>query len=268
MKSKISVVIPTKNRPEFLERLLKPFSDFANNIQLIVVDDGSYPVNASQNKQICSHFPRSDYNYFPISKGAPNARNLGLSKCLFEFVWFIDDDDQVLENTIHEVLQQICVASSDVFLLPMKVMYNDLVLGTNVPVTKKQNYEKYRKDGHHVNTSCAIIRKQRVIQIGGWDEKLLCGQDTSLFLLLSQICSFKYIETEPVIVNVGHSKRIGRQVFKQQLAKVQFLKKHWSELSFRRRAYYVLSFVFVLPAFYPLRLRLSANIAKKAIKKR
>lgn len=255
MNKKISVVIPTKNRPFFLECLLRPFKGFTDNIELIVADDESTPALASKNRELCDAFIECYYIYLSKSKGSSAARNIGLSKCSSTYVWFIDDDDQVSREIISDVLKTISITSSDVFLLPSKTKKNNLVLGDNIPLPEKQNFEYYKKYGHCVNTSCAIINRKKLLEIGGWDEKLVSGQDTSLFLSLSKKSNFKVLETEPVIINVGHAGRITSNILKQQVGKIQFLRKHWNDLHIRRRLYYIVSFIICLPAFHSFRMR-------------
>lgn len=263
MNIQLSIVIPTKNRPHFLERLITPFTNFTEHIQLIVVDDGSNSLTAFRNRQICDHIASCFYTYVPMSKGAAAARNTGMAKSSCEYIWFIDDDDQVSSKTISDVLKSISIAGAGVLLLPMTVMYDDLVLSTIIPIPEKNNFAIYRRNGHQVNTSCAIMKRQDVMRVGGWTEKLVRGDDTSLFLLLSRECDFVCIDTAPVIVNVGHADRMTRGAYKEQLGKLQFLRKHWNILSMRRRMYYVVSFLFFLPHFLPLRLKWQIFKAKR-----
>ena len=255
MNTKLSVVIPTKNRPHFLERLVTSFINFTEYIQLIVVDDGSDSVVALQNQKICEQISSCCYTYVPISKGAAAARNIGMAKSSCEYIWFIDDDDQVSSKTISDVLKALSIGDADVLLLPMTVMYDDLVLNKIIPIPEKNNFENYRRNGQPINTSCAIIKRQEVMKIGGWDEKLIRGDDTSLFLLLSRNCDFVCIDTASVIMNVGHSDRMTRGAYKEQFAKLQFLRKHWHILSVKRRMYYIVSFLIFLPYFLPFRLK-------------
>ena len=263
MNTKLSVIIPTKNRPHFLDRLVTSFINFTEHIQLIVVDDGSDSVVALQNQKICEQISSCFYIYVPISKGAAAARNTGMAKSFCEYIWFIDDDDQVSSKTITDVLKTISIASTGVFLLPMTVVYDDLVLSRINPIPEKNNFANYRRHGQPVNTSCAIMKRQDVMMVGGWDEELVRGQDTSLFFLLSRECDFVCINTAPVMVNVGHTDRMTRGAYKQQLGKLQFLRKHWDLLSIRRRMYYIISFLIFLPCFLPLRLKWQVFKAKR-----
>ena len=259
----MTVVIPTRNRPDMLFRLLRVFGTHDPDIQVVVVDDGSDRDSAEENSRICDRSFGWQYYYLPNAKGAAAARNVGLKKCESEFVWFIDDDDEVPKAAVQDVIEALKKTKGDVLLLPMRLVHNELVLRTVFPTVHGNVHREIGHQGHQVNTSCTVIRRVAVLQAGGWDETLVAGQDTSLFLVLARDAFFQCIKTEPVRVNIGHSNRITRKVFRQQYGKIQFLKKHWAELTWRRRIIYMVTFLFFVPAFLKLRIRWLVYLARK-----
>jgi glycosyltransferase involved in cell wall biosynthesis len=82
-----SVIIPTRNRPEFLpEAVASVLRQREASLELIVVDDGIAAVPSS-----------SDSRVRVISSGeagAVSARNLGITTAKGEAIAFLDDDDQ------------------------------------------------------------------------------------------------------------------------------------------------------------------------------
>ncbi|MBW4496554.1 MAG: glycosyltransferase family 2 protein [Oscillatoria princeps RMCB-10] len=247
----VSTVIPTKNRHEFLKNVLESFRAFVEDLEIIVIDDGSSPEQASRNKSISETIPECKYIYFDKSKGAPAARNYGLSISSGEYIWFIDDDDFAPPQAIKDVLKFTGERSSHslAILLPMNAMYQNIIVEQFVPVEKENTFDIYRDRGHEVTTSGAIFSKKIISEIGGWDEFLVAGQDTDLFLRVSRLTNFTVLKTEPIIQNIGHSQRITRAVIKQQIGKIQFLRKHWKILTLRRRLYYLLTLLFWMPLF-------------------
>jgi glycosyltransferase involved in cell wall biosynthesis len=265
MRKKITLITPTKNRNELLIKALKSFIIFVREIEIFVIDDGSSSEQESLNRNFCNTIPDCKYIYFPKAKGAAASRNHGLSVSSADYIWFVDDDDFVPAQAIKDVLELVSTSSfsSQAIFLPMTVMSNDIIIKKIVPSEERNNFAKYRDIGHEVATSAALFSRKLLLQVGGWDASLLTGQDTDLFLRVSQVPGFncKCLQTESVIQNIGHSKRITRAVIKQEIGKIQFLIKHWRVLSASRILYYILTFIIVAPLLnepnlYRLRMKL------------
>jgi len=91
-KPKISVVIVTYNRPEFVSSAIKSVLDQTyQNFEIIVVDNG---VEKSAEK-IVNSFDESQIRYLPQIKntGCSGGKNIGMENMRGEFVAFLDDDD-------------------------------------------------------------------------------------------------------------------------------------------------------------------------------
>lgn len=82
----ISVIIPTHNRPEFLaEATQSVLRQSHQNIELLVVNDGSLPVARSDDRRVRVLDSKKS--------GAVPARNLGISAAKGEAIAWLDDDD-------------------------------------------------------------------------------------------------------------------------------------------------------------------------------
>ncbi|MFD2656636.1 glycosyltransferase family 2 protein [Gracilibacillus thailandensis] len=247
----LSIIIPTKNRSDFLRDNLASLSDdflLKNGIELIVVDDGSVEDQRYNNKLACNQLESCTY-YFQDLGGAPKARNFGFFQSSGEYIWFLDDDDFVSENTMRQVIEYLEKKPSEqhFIVLPCRKIFDNNKYVEIYPQGDNNNFETYRTKGHQVNTSCTIFSRKVINNLNGWDEILKTGQDTDLFLRASKISNVICLKTEPIIVYVAHSDRIGKKVFKQQYGKLQFLYKHWKTLSMRRRLYYIFTFIFWVP---------------------
>jgi glycosyltransferase involved in cell wall biosynthesis len=96
----ISIVIPTHNRPHFLEQCLRPLAEQltgAGDAEVQVVDDGSSPEAAEENRSLCALYK---VNYYRCEKnrGMAVARNLGIERVTGVWVVFIDDDFRVADD--------------------------------------------------------------------------------------------------------------------------------------------------------------------------
>lgn len=255
----LSVVIPTRNRGDFLRRCLAAYRDHAGDprLEVIVVDDGSSPEAARQNEEICRQVPNCQYLHRAQSQGAPSARNLGMRVSHGDFIWFMDDDDYTSSKAVEDILRAVEQVRCDncMILLPMTIMAGNIVLKEVMPVADHFRFEWLRRVGQRVNTSCAVFARAILDRVGGWDERLLSGQDTDLFLRASREGTWLVVDTDAVVVEWQHPARITRSVYRQQIGKIQFLCKHWRNLSVVRTLRYILSLLCFSSCFAGLRLR-------------
>lgn len=241
----LSVVIPTKNRLEFVQRPIRTFAEFAGAVEVFVVDDGSEEACAEAVRAVCQESANCAYVRGSGAGGAAAARNVGFGLSRARYVWFFDDDDIVCTDTIARVLQRVrgTPRNDDVILLPMSVQYNSRELYRVEPSTTAPSFEWHRTRGNIVNTSCAVFSRAVVTTAGGWDEKLSGGDDTDLFLRCSKFCKFFCLEATAVRVNIGHRQRFSSNLVKQQRAKIQCVRKHWNDLSVGCKLRYFISFL-------------------------
>ena len=97
----VSVVIPTRNRPELLARALQSVLDQTyRNIEIIVVDDHSdKPLELNKLGVNCDHsLIRLIQN--PFRYGGARSRNVGVKVSRGNFICFLDDDDVLYKNKI------------------------------------------------------------------------------------------------------------------------------------------------------------------------
>ena len=120
MDQKISVIIPTADRPESLPYALASLrAQNAKDIQVVVVNDGGADVSG-----VLAPF-RDDLGVelvtYPENLGPSAARNAGLDAADGDFVMFLDDDDVILPGHFDAVLKVINDGEADVVYTTMKV---------------------------------------------------------------------------------------------------------------------------------------------------
>ena len=87
---KVSVIVPTYNRADRLERALNSIvSQTYQDFELIVVDDGS----TDKTYQLMKSFPKAQYFYIIKNSGVSKARIVGLDFAIGELIFFLDSDD-------------------------------------------------------------------------------------------------------------------------------------------------------------------------------
>ena len=103
---KVSVIIPTYNRPEKLGRLLNSLihqvvrNQLEKQIEIIVIDDCSASSAQQEVNDFLSHRDVSfiAYHVLAANKGPAFARNLGIAKSRGKVIAFSDDDHVVAGN--------------------------------------------------------------------------------------------------------------------------------------------------------------------------
>ena len=91
---KVSVVIPTYNRPDTLERAIKSVvGQTRADIEILVVNDSP---DEAPVLDVIGRFKDSRIRYFrnERTKGGNGARNTGILKAKEEYIAFLDDDDE------------------------------------------------------------------------------------------------------------------------------------------------------------------------------
>lgn len=103
---KTSVIIPVYNVEEYLNQCVDSvLRQTYNNIEVILVDDGS----TDQSGKICDDYAKIDSRVSVIHKpngGLSDARNVGTQHACGEYIFYLDSDDWIEDETL-EILRQL-----------------------------------------------------------------------------------------------------------------------------------------------------------------
>lgn len=113
MKTKISIIIPTKNRSSDLEKTLLNVKKI-NSSEIIVVENNSSKDELQNYKKICKDQKVLLMN-LTGNIGAGDARNAGIETASGKYVFFLDDDDQVTDNFIKFLNENLGSLSENVY---------------------------------------------------------------------------------------------------------------------------------------------------------
>lgn len=108
MKDLVSVIIPMYNSEKYIgETILSVLNQTYENIEIIVIDDGSSDNSADIVKTMAGKFENVIKYYYENNAGVSRARNNGIEKANGKYVAFIDSDDlwmpDKLERQIYEL---------------------------------------------------------------------------------------------------------------------------------------------------------------------
>ena len=176
----ITVVIPTYNRYEVLKRsLASVFFQTYTPCEVIVIDDGS----SDNTSQITKDFPSVKY-FYQKNNGVSSARNLGIAQASYEWIAFLDSDDEWRQD---KLAQQVTFHQENPHIL---MSYTDEIWlrnGVSVKIPKK--FQKIGKDVFlenleycNIAPSSALIHKSVFESVGVFDESLEVCEDYDLWL--------------------------------------------------------------------------------------
>lgn len=191
---KISVVIPTYQRPALLLRCMKAIihqSFPAEQYEIIVVSDGEdLPTSRALAAMPVDRFPVVQFYSLPQKAGPAAARNFGLMLSVGDLVVFSDDDCIPAEDWLKEMwgaykrAQLEEVAFSGQTIVPIQ----------NEPTDYERNISQLAT-AEFITANCACSKKA-LMQVGGFDErfKMAWREDSDL--------QFKFIQQQIPIIKV------------------------------------------------------------------
>ena len=222
---RISVVIPTHNRPGGLAAAVKSvFNQTLLPKELIVVDDGSNPPVSEEVFAGCPAGLSTKLLRNESPKGANNARNRGIREASEEWIAFLDDDDAFYHQKIEAVNKSILKnPGADLFYHPAEI---NLIRENISYASGSSDASKYKDLVKQLlirnivgGTSMVIIRKSSLAEVNGFDEDLPAMQDKELYIRLakngSQFCHINKALTkyhhDITAQSITHSQDKGRQ---------------------------------------------------------
>lgn len=103
----ISIIVPCYNSQDFIAATLESVLEQSYlNWECILVNDGSQDKTEEELKKWVKKDNRFKY-YYQENKGLSGARNAGLKLAKGEFIYFLDADDLLAENTINSLLDLV-----------------------------------------------------------------------------------------------------------------------------------------------------------------
>lgn len=164
----VSVIIPTYNSQKTIRQCLQSIgSQSYERIETIVVDRFSMDETA----QIARQFKAK---VLSLNRERSAAKNLGARKANGEFLLFMDSDMELNPNIIKECVEFCTEKNFEAVAIPE----------TNVAVgflakCRKLERELYNNDRNFFLMP-RFFRKNTLLNVHGFDEKLICGEDFDL----------------------------------------------------------------------------------------
>lgn len=183
---RVSVIIPTLGRPEFLERSLasvRAVSSPSLDLEVIVVDDSPGASAAAMAARLgarCVTGPRRG------TAGA--ARNAGLARATGDFVAFLDDDDAWTPAAIHSQLAAFAADPSLGAVLGRVQTADELLQPAGVPWPASLDVERPFRAmlSFYPQVGATLVRTELALAIGPFDPSLVGDEDWDWHLRLAR----------------------------------------------------------------------------------
>ena len=229
----ISIIIPAYNRASIIGKTLDSIiNQTSNEWECIVVDDFS----ADNTKDVVASYmtinPQISYHINEGKKGAQGARNTGLKYSKYDWVVFFDSDN-IMHGDFIYTMCSILDNRTNVDVIACCSDVIDVFQGKTGRVMNPHS-EGYIHDGlfngsNYVDFNQAIIRKAKLIEIGGLDEDCPSMQEWDTHIRLSKIAN--YTMTDKILVDYlrGGPDRISSDTKREVIGRLYILRKHNKE---------------------------------------
>lgn len=240
----VSAIITTYKRdPDIVMRAVRSVMEQScKDLELIVVDDS--PAAFAQRARVQESIEALDGNvrYIPHPKnlGACAARNTGLQAARGTYVAFLDDDDEWMPEKIEKQLQAF--TDDRISLVYCGCINRNDCSGTDT-IENAKTYSGYVFDRLIIDnfvgsTSFPLIRKDRLLQIGGFDPQMKSAQDFDVWLRLAESGMFGCVEEPLVIYHIHGGQRITTTPLCRIQGQERLIQKNAGYLKTHRKAWW------------------------------
>lgn len=210
----VSIVIPTYNHRQYVTQTVDScLGQTYRPIEVIVVDDGS----TDGTGELLQERYGDRIRYIrQENQGPAVTRNTGTHAAQGEFIHYCDADDQLLPEKV-ERCARVLLAQPDVGLVYTHADYVEADGRTIIPREKPELPSGYvfcellaGPAGNFVTQCTPLIRRQAVLDVGGFPEHIWSAEDWGLWVRLAARYKFAFINETlalyRVLPNAMHTK--------------------------------------------------------------
>jgi len=189
---KFSVITATYNRCYVLWRAIQSvLAQTFPFFELLIVDDGSKDETEKLVKQFSD--PRIRYFRLPKNKGASAARNFGLKKARGQLIAYLDSDNtwyndflEVMNNAFAKRKDKVLIFCKKNYRLTLKEADGEKRVRDEFSYARRYfDLKRLWQRRILIDTNAMCHRREEIIKLGGWDEKIKFWEDWELALRVS-----------------------------------------------------------------------------------
>ena len=205
---RVSVIITTHNRANLLPRavhsiLVQTLTEY----EIIIVDDAS----TDHTQKVIAAFNDSRIRSFrhETNRGHSAALNTGIDQAKGEYIAFLDDDDELTPTSLADRLAVFELVSPHVALVyGYKNVLNDssgeLKAGRRLVLNGAEAFEFTLTGMNIAPTSTLLVQTFAANDVGGFDERLVAGNDSYFISSISQKYQIAALPKVTTIYHIAH----------------------------------------------------------------
>ncbi len=175
----ISVIIPLYNKEKYVESTIRSvLSQSVSSFEIIVIDDGS---TDHSNKIVAKIDDSRIRLYEKPNGGVSSARNLGIEKAKGQFIFFLDADDEILNNCF-EIFRKLHTKYPEHKIFTSNFIYKDA--STSYPYCRKTKeglvksvfFQTYLKN-IYLRTGNFIVKRELIQGKHEFNESISINED-------------------------------------------------------------------------------------------
>lgn len=190
MNNLISIIIPTFNQGNYIERCLNSIlKQSYKNYEVIIIDKFS----TDDTKQIINQFTSLPIKFFQIENGGviANSRNFGIKKAKGDLIAFLDSDDYWKPNKLEICLKKIN-AGNDFVFHNLQISGSEKIFFFNKILKSRKLNKPYFKDllinGNLISNSSVVLKKKLLFEVDliNEEKKMNAAEDYNLWIKVSK----------------------------------------------------------------------------------
>ena len=181
-----SIIIPTHDRPDLLQRAVESARKAGTNIEIVVVDDGS----TDGTSVVCASLPDIVYVRLQEQRGVGYARAAGIAASSGKYISFLDDDDARLPGTIDrqrailEAVPDSALVYGQMYRATQNLSIDD---GRVFPHFCPSGDVFWTLIGNNFIPSCSVlVRRSAIESVGGMFHEAMPADDWDLWLRITE----------------------------------------------------------------------------------
>ena len=193
--SRVSVIIPTHDRPQLLPRVVESARAAGTDVEIIVVDDAS----TDETAEVCRTLTDIKYVRVERNQGVAGARNIGIFVSTAKYVAFLDDDDLRLPGSLDIQVKALEATPEAGFVCGAMIMADQDYQPTGEVVHPRHPggdafWELLELD-FPVMPLCTLIRKECFLHVGLLNRHVSGIDDWDIFTRIAELYPVHVIET-------------------------------------------------------------------------
>ena len=202
----VSVIIPTHNRSSLLKRAVRSvLKQTYTYFECIIVDDAS----SDGTQEVVNSFKDDRLVYLrnKDNRGASASRNKGIKKSQGEFIAFLDDDDEWLDEKLEKQVNLLENLPSKYGMVYCWMDYYDnigTIIHNHHPTLKGYVFPEVLDAQRIGGCPTLLVRGNIINEVGNFDESLPRGNDGDFIRRVCRKYEVDFIAEVLVKVHTGH----------------------------------------------------------------